>query len=202
MVHVFPFYQVIPNRQLSTMLKLLICITLLATAVAVTHVELGSAADFVILSKSGITNVPTSNIIGNVGTSPITGAAMTGFAFTADVSGTFWRSTQIVGKIFAVNLMAPTPAKLTTAILDMGTAYTDAASRPNSDHLNIGQGHIGGLTLTPGLYNWASNVNIDTDITISGSHINPYIHSLFYLSHLNPNYTRWYARQVDFPVNW
>ncbi len=41
----------------------------------VAPVILGSAAGFVILSKSGITDVPASEITGNVGTSPITGAA-------------------------------------------------------------------------------------------------------------------------------
>ncbi|MDA1296964.1 MAG: ice-binding family protein [Chloroflexi bacterium] len=45
-------------------------------------VDLGSAGNFVILSKSGITNVPTSAITGNIGTSPITGAAITGLGDT------------------------------------------------------------------------------------------------------------------------
>src|SRR5882724_10960345 len=40
-------------------------------------VELGLAGGFVILSKSGITDVPSSAIVGNIGTSPITGAAIT-----------------------------------------------------------------------------------------------------------------------------
>jgi hypothetical protein len=38
-------------------------------------VDLGSAGQFVILSEAGITDVPRSTITGNVGTSPITGAA-------------------------------------------------------------------------------------------------------------------------------
>lgn len=41
-------------------------------------VDLRSAGNFVILSKSGITDVPASAIIGNIGTSPITGAAIAG----------------------------------------------------------------------------------------------------------------------------
>ena len=43
-------------------------------------VDLRSAGNFAILSKSGITNVPASAIVGNIGTSPITGAAITGFS--------------------------------------------------------------------------------------------------------------------------
>jgi len=34
--------------------------------------------------------------------------------------------------------------------------------------LNLGAGDIGGLILTPGLYNWTSAVVIPTDVTISG----------------------------------
>src|SRR5660397_73508 len=40
-------------------------------------VNLGVAGDFVILSKTGITSVYKSSILGDIGTSPITGAAMT-----------------------------------------------------------------------------------------------------------------------------
>lgn len=42
------------------------------------RVNLGLAGEFVILTKTGITNVPTSAITGDIGTSPITGAAITG----------------------------------------------------------------------------------------------------------------------------
>ena len=41
-----------------------------------TPVNLGAASTFAILTKSGITNVPTSAIVGDIGTSPITGAAI------------------------------------------------------------------------------------------------------------------------------
>ncbi|MDO8637200.1 MAG: ice-binding family protein, partial [Dehalococcoidia bacterium] len=52
-------------------------------------VDLRSAGNFAILSKSGITNVPTSAITGDVGTSPITGAAITGLD-CAEVTGTIY----------------------------------------------------------------------------------------------------------------
>lgn len=51
----------------------------------------------------------------------------------------------------------------------MQTAYTDAATRPNPDFLNLGAGNIGGLTLAPGLYKWGTSVTIPTDVTIAGS---------------------------------
>jgi hypothetical protein len=57
---------------------------------------------------------------------------------------------------------------LTTAVLDMQSAYNDAAGRPNPNFLNLGAGNIGGKTLSPGLYKWTSSVVIPTDVTISG----------------------------------
>ena len=39
-------------------------------------VNLGSAGNFTVLSKSGVTDVFKTSIDGNVGTSPITGAAI------------------------------------------------------------------------------------------------------------------------------
>lgn len=125
-------------------------------------VDLGVAGNFVILSKSGITNVYKSTITGDVGSSPITGAAI--LVTCAEVAGT----------IYSVDAAGPLPyrvtdaTRLTTAVGDMQTAYTDAAGRSNPDFLNLGAGSIGGKTLTPGLYKWTSAVVIPTDVTISG----------------------------------
>ena len=47
------------------------------------------------------------------------------------------------------------------AVLDMETAYVDATGRTLPDGLNLGSGgEIGGLTLTPGLYKWGTDVTI------------------------------------------
>ena len=135
----------------------------------VAPVGLGTAGDFAILSKSGITNVPQSLITGNVGTSPIAQTAITGFALTLDSSGEFATSSQVAGKIYAASAAAPTPAMLTTAVLDMQTAYTDAAGRSTPSSLNVGAGVIGGHTLSPGLYKWTSTLVIGSDITLSGT---------------------------------
>lgn len=127
-----------------------------------TGVNLGSAGHFVILSKTGVTDVYPSVITGNVGSSPITGAAI--LVSCAEVAGT----------IYTVDAAGPLPCRiinapqLTTSISDMQTAYVDAAGRTSPDFLNLGAGTIGGLTLTPGLYKWTSAVNIPTDIAISG----------------------------------
>lgn len=130
-------------------------------------VQLGSAGNYVILAKSAITNVPTSAITGNLGLSPAAASYITGFSLTK--AGTQWNSPQVVGGIFAADNDAPTPSNLTTAVANMQTAYTDAAGRPSPDFSDLGAGAIGGLTLVPGLYNWASSLTIPTDIALAGA---------------------------------
>jgi hypothetical protein len=125
-------------------------------------VPLGLAGDFVILTKSGITDVPTSSITGDVGTSPITGAA------------DLLTCTEVIGTIFSVNAAGPDPCSvkdptmLTTAILNMETAYNNAAGRKDPDFTELRNGNIGGMTLEPGLYKWSSSVKIASDVTLSG----------------------------------
>ncbi len=130
-------------------------------------VLLGTAGNYVILAKSAISNVPTSLITGDLGLSPAAASFITGFSMTK--VGTKWTSAQVVGSVFAADNDPPTPINLTTAVLNMMTAYTDAAGRPTPDTLNLGAGTIGGLTIVPGLYKWTSSVTIPTDITLSGA---------------------------------
>jgi hypothetical protein len=124
-------------------------------------VNLGEAEHFVILSKSGITNVPASDVTGNVGTSPITGAA------------DHLTCAEVTGKVYSVDDAGPppcnlkSPAKLTTAIGDMQTAYTDAAGR-SATITELGAGNIGGLTLAPGVYSWSTSVTIPTNVALKG----------------------------------
>ncbi|MCA1665000.1 MAG: DUF3494 domain-containing protein [Myxococcales bacterium] len=105
-----------------------------------------------------------------MGLSPAAASFITGFALTADPSNVFSTSPSVVppAKIYAADYATPTPTNLTTAVLDMQTAYTDAAGRSPSDHLNLSSGNLGGLTLAPGLYNWGSSVTIPSDVTIAG----------------------------------
>jgi hypothetical protein len=131
-------------------------------------VLLGSAGNFVILAKTGVSTVPTSAITGDVGVSPAATSYLTGFSLTkvGTISAT---SPQVTGSLYGADMTPPTNTKLTTAVLDMQAAYTDAAGRPTPDFTNLGGGTIGGLTLAPGLYKWGSSVMITTDVTISGS---------------------------------
>ncbi len=139
-------------------------------------VALGSSTDdaavasFVLLAKTGITNVTGSTITGgNLGLSPAAASFITGFSLVA-TSTVYSTSASVAspGKVFAANYAAPTPTNLTTAVLAMETAYTNAASRTHPDFLNLHSGNLGGQTLVPGLYKWGTGVTIPTDVTIAG----------------------------------
>jgi len=131
-------------------------------------VNLGTAGDYAILAKSGISTVPPSAVTGDIGVSPIGSTAITGFSLIRDSTGNFSTSSQLTGKAYAADYASPTPANLTTAVSDMQTAYTDAAGRTLPDFTELGSGNIGGMTLAPGLYKWGTSVTIPTDVTLSG----------------------------------
>jgi Ice-binding-like/Bacterial Ig-like domain len=128
-----------------------------------TPVPLGTAASFAILTKSGITDVFPSAINGNVGASPITGAAihltcaemLTGIIYTVAAAG-------------PLPCRVTAPALLTKAVGDMQIAYNNAAGRKLPNFTDLGGGKIGGLTLLPGLYKWHTGVLIATNVTLSG----------------------------------
>jgi hypothetical protein len=133
--------------------------------------DVASAGSFIILAKTGVTNVTGSAITGgNVGVSPAAASFITGFSLVADSTNVFSTSIAVVapGKVFASNFAAPTPSDLTTSVLAMQTAYTDAAGRTNPDELDLRNGDLGGQTLAPGLYTWGSGVTIPENLTLAG----------------------------------
>ncbi|MDZ7801088.1 MAG: ice-binding family protein [Trueperaceae bacterium] len=132
-------------------------------------VDLGTAADFVILAKTAVTTTGATSVVGDIGISPAAQSSITGFSETLDASGTFATSSLVTGRIYAADMAVPTPAKMTTAISDMDTAYTDAAGRTSPDFTELGAGDISGLTLVPGLYKWGTGVMVSTDVTLSGT---------------------------------
>ena len=145
---------------------------------AVESVDLGTAGNYAILTKSGISTVLPSVITGDIAVSPIAAAAMTGFDLILDSEGTFSTAEQVTGqgstgaaKAYGADYAGDTPAILTTAVSNMETAFTDAAGRVNADaaRINLGAGEIGGQTLTPGIYTFGSNVDINSDVTFHGS---------------------------------
>src|SRR5665647_1455863 len=80
-------------------------------------INLGVAGNFVILSKTGITDVYKSTVTGDIGASPITGAAI------------LISCPEVKGTIYSVDAAGPAckvtnATMLTTAISNMQTAYT------------------------------------------------------------------------------
>jgi Ice-binding-like len=153
-----------PSKKQTSISLMAALLALLSSAspgmAALVPVDLGLAGGFVILSKSGITDVPASAIVGNIGTSPITGAAITGIG-----------CGEVAGQIFTVDAAGPAcrvtyPVLLTAAISDMERAYTDAAGRVLPDVTELGAGNIDGMTLIPGLYKWGTPVLIPTSVTL------------------------------------
>ena len=129
-------------------------------------VDLGTAVNYVILAKTAITNSATSAITGDLGLSPAAASYATGFALTMATG--YATAVQVTGKIYAADMVAPTPINLTTAVNNMITAYNDAAGRPSPGFSELGTGNIGGKTLLPGLYKWTNSVTVPSDVTISG----------------------------------
>jgi hypothetical protein len=129
-------------------------------------VNLGSAANYVILAKTAITNSSTSNITGDLGLSPAATSYITGFSPTAETG--YATSAQVTGKIYAADMAAPTPITMTTAVNNMLTAYNDAAGRVSPDFSELATGNLGGKTLVPGLYKWTNSVTMPSNVVISG----------------------------------
>jgi len=140
--------------------------------------DLGAASGYAILAKDGVATIPSSVVTGNVGLSPTARIGLTGWSETYDVTDTYATSPQVVApfKLYAADNAVPTPSNLTTAVLSMQAAYSDAAGRTASSAAttNVGTGTLtsqtfnavaGGVTV----YEWGTAVTIPTDLTFNGS---------------------------------
>ena len=132
-------------------------------------VNLGMAGNFAILTKTGISTTGGTLVTGDIGVSPDAAISITGFTLAAPPT-TSTTAPEVVGLVYASDYDPPTPANMTTAVANMETAFTDAAGRPAGvgPFLNLGAGTVAGRTLVAGVYTWGSNVNITTDLTLSG----------------------------------
>ncbi|MFA7159174.1 MAG: ice-binding family protein [Kiritimatiellia bacterium] len=128
-------------------------------------VNLLSTARFTILSGAAITTTGGGTITGDVGASPISGAAI------------LLNAAQVNGTIYCVDNAGPAgsvmdPVMLTAAKGDLTTAYNEARDRvpvPVGPFLNPGAGNIGGLVLVPGLYKFTGQALITgADVTLNG----------------------------------
>jgi hypothetical protein len=166
------------HHPLSNTVRLLVMVILVITltlgtgqiaraATSPAPVNLGMAAPFVVLTKTGITTTGVTALTGNLGVSPAAATYITGFGLIADSTNTFSISSLVTGRIYAADYADPTPANLTTAVSNMETAFTDAAGRA-ADFTELYAGDLSGQTLTPGVYKWSSGVLITTNVTLSG----------------------------------
>lgn len=138
------------NHYLASVILLILFTLSMAGLARASHppVELGTTKSFAILAGTGITNVPTSVITGNIGVHPATGASMTGISCSEvigtiyDIDGTFAGACEVVN--------APL---LNTAKNDLVTAYDDAAGRTPVTTVPT---ELGGTTKTDGVYSSAS----------------------------------------------
>jgi hypothetical protein len=128
-------------------------------------IDLKSTARFAILSGAAITTTGGGSINGDVGASPIAGAAI------------HLTQAQVNGTIYAVDATGPAgsvidPAMLLTAKGDLTIAYNDAAGRtpvPSGDFLNPGAGNLGGLNLVAGLYKFTGTALVTgANVTLTG----------------------------------
>lgn len=131
-------------RDVFLLLGLLCAVPSYATT---TYVDLGSAAAFVVLGGSTVTNTGSTNITGDIGASP--GTAITGFP-PGIVNGVTHGGDP-------TSLLAET---------DLATAYSFAAGEPCADNLS-GQ-DLGGLTLSPGVYCFSSSAQLTGTLTLDG----------------------------------
>ncbi|NMM07940.1 ice-binding family protein [Polaromonas sp.] len=134
-----------------------------------TPVVLGTAGDFVILAKTGVSTTGTTKIVGDIGLSPAAETFITGFSQARDATNEFSTAPTIVtGKLFAANMAVPTPSNLTTSVENMLTAYTDAAGRSLPDTTELGAGNISGKTIPPGLHKWGTGLLLASGVTLDG----------------------------------
>ncbi|MDB6139788.1 MAG: hypothetical protein JWO94_2860 [Verrucomicrobiaceae bacterium] len=110
-------------------------------------VPLGEAGNFAVLGYSTVTNTGHTSLFGDLGVSP--GTAVTGF-----LPGTF---TGALHSADSVSLQARA---------DAISAYSQLAALPVTHDLT-GQ-DLGGLTLTPGVYEFSSSAQLTGTLTLDG----------------------------------
>jgi len=148
-------------------------LSLVLSMLTANPVDIGSAEFFAILTKTGISRTGTTTISGgDIGVSPAAASYITGFGLTMSASNQHSSASDFDGSAFAADYTSPTPSFMTTAIGDMETAYTDAASRAleRDDNLNVKSGLIAGETFSPGVYAFDTDIYLAdaAEITFSG----------------------------------
>jgi Ice-binding-like len=112
-------------------------------------VNLATAAPFVVLGGSTVTNTGPSVLNGDLGVAP--GTALVGFGLPAVVNGATHDNDGVAGQ----------------AQSDLTTAYDVAAAQPITSDLT-GQ-DLGGLTLTAGAYHYSTSAQLTGQLTLDAA---------------------------------
>ncbi|KKR37772.1 MAG: hypothetical protein UW46_C0006G0039 [Candidatus Yanofskybacteria bacterium GW2011_GWF1_44_227] len=115
-------------------------------SLAATTINLGAAGNFAVLGSSTITNIGSTVVNGDLGLNP--GASVTGFP-PGVVNGTQHITDGVAAQ----------------AQIDLVTAYNLASTQAGAVIIS---GDLGGLTLTPGVYNSATSIGLTGGLTLDG----------------------------------
>jgi len=121
---------------------------------------LNTVANFAVLAGSTVTNTGPSVLTGtaanpgNLGVSP--GSAITGFFAVDGGPGILTGPGATIHQNDAVAIQAQ---------VDLTTAYSNLAGRPTT--VNLTGQNLGGLTLVPGVYNFASSAQLTGNLTLN-----------------------------------
>jgi hypothetical protein len=120
-------------------------------------VPLGSSSTFAVLASAAITNVPTSEITGDIGLTPDAASNISGLNAPATCP-------EVTGTVYGVDASGPAcatvdPTILASAKQDAASAFTNATAASRGTPQSIG-GDLNGLTLYPGLYESASSLEL------------------------------------------
>ena len=131
-------------------IPVLLCAILSHVAFAQTAPLLGAAQGFAVLGYSTVTNTGATVVTGNIGVSP--GSALTGFP---------------PGKILSGQFYSGAPSLAGPAQIAAQAAYTNIAGQTKASDLTGKD--LGGMTLTPGVYNFSSSAGLTGTLTLDDS---------------------------------
>jgi Ice-binding-like len=136
------------RQSLTALFSLLLTLAFSQAALAQTAPTLGTAQSFAVLGGSTVTNTGPSIITGNLGVSP--GSAVTGFPPGTVVGGTIHAADAVAAQAEADNV----------------TAYGELASEACNTTFGVPT-DLGGLTLVPGVYCFASSAGLTGTLTLN-----------------------------------
>ena len=141
-------------------LSLVLVSQVYARPLAATSPTLGDAEPFVVLAYAAITNVPTSNITGDVGLSPAAGSYYDGLT-----------DAEVTGTIYAVDASGPAGSIVDPTLLNSAQIANSAAFDNLDQGCDVtysGVKDLAGESLVPGVY-CAGAFRLTGKLTLSGA---------------------------------